>query len=156
MSTPRSNITTTSKLLIEVAKNVEVFGEQHTHNLLYKERTKNLVQQHLNFVINMVCSHMDISSEQVINQKGREYNKRILALKFISYYCYESFKKYEVSFSVIGSVVQRRKSLVFKHHSDISENRKDKSKDNDYNQKLFKHFDAEVAKYIKSIKHTKK
>lgn len=138
-----------------MAKNVEVFGEIYTHDLLYNERTKNESQKHITFVISLICDYLSISIEQVILQKGREQNKRILAIKLISYYSYEHFKAFGVTFNDIGNRLKRRHSLIVKYHSSVLQNRLDRTIENSYNQKIYKHFDSELSKYLKNNKHTK-
>ena len=143
---------TTAQLLIEVAKNVEVFGEKRTHDILYQERTKSQFAKHVNFVIDIVCDSLSVSSEQVINNKDRHNSKRIRAIKFISYYCYESFSAYGLTFDYIAQRLNRRHAIIMRHHLEMIEKRKDWSKENKTIQNLFKDFDLKIKNYLSKIK----
>ena len=154
MSSIKSN-TTTSKLLIEVAKSIDEFGEQRTHDILFKERTKNVAAKHINFVIKLICNTLTINIDKIIDGKGRANRKRVLAIQLICYYSYEKFKALGVSLSDIANRLKRGDTIVHKHHAKISLDRKDFTKANEYNQKNYKFLDAEVAQYIKSIKPKK-
>ena len=147
--------TTTRKLLLEIAKHIETFGENHTHDVLYKERTTNHVKNHLCSVIKMVCDYFSISQEQIINQKGKQSNKRVLATKFICYYAYTHLKSHGVELNEIAAQLNRTKSLVSLYIKKTNELRVDISDGNQYNQKAFKQFDTKISQYIKSLTHKK-
>ena len=149
---PRNN---TARLLLEVAKNIEFFGEEHTRDILFKERTKNKCVKHLNFVIEMICGKFELEFEQMIRDKSRYSRKRVLAITLISYYGYEHFSNEGLSFQSIADRLLRTRTMVIRYHKSICENKKDKTKGNDYNQKVLKEFDLKVKEYLNNLKHTK-
>jgi len=155
MSINKKNIVTTAKLFNEVAKNIEVFGEQYTFDVLLKERTENLLAKHLSFVIDVVCKNMDVSCEQIIKDKGRSNNKRVVAIKLISYYAYEKFSSSGMTFAIIGQRLKRKPPAIINHHTEIAEKIKDKSPENDWHQNMFSKIDLQLKKYCSINKHTK-
>ncbi len=145
---------TAAKLLHEVARNVELFGEHKTHDLLINERKKNVHSTHINFVVDMVCTHLSVTPERIINDKGH-YGKgakqKVLATKFIAYYCC-TFKAHGVTIMSIAQVLNRVRKTIKNLSKEMELNRQDRSKENSYNQKLFTEFDAKIKAYMKTAK----
>lgn len=132
-------------LLIEVAKTVEVFGDEGTANILRTERIKNISTRHIDFIINMVCERFEFKNSEVVDSNSKN-TKRICALQFICYYSSQYLTK--ISNEEIGNRIKRHESLIRKYHTLLTEKKKDKAKTNQYYQSHFKYFDEEIKKYI--------
>ena len=157
MPSSNTSVIPLNKLLIEVAKNIDAFGEEQTYQLLYKQRTKNLFySNHMNFIIRMVCDVLSISPEQVLNDKSKHSFKRVLTMKFIAYYGYECFKDHGVSFEDVALKLKRRPSTIHKHYIEMSEKRKDKTKENEFILNHFRTFDLKTKKYFNNTQKAKK
>ncbi len=136
-----------SKLFIELAKSVELFGDDKIADLLYQERTKDKKSNNISFVIEMVCTRFRLTCEQVFNSKDRN-SKRVTALQFIIYYCNEYFE--DVTHADIACRVNRDESLVRKHYIAMTAKKKDKDEAS-LREHYFKFFDAQIKQYIKSV-----
>ena len=131
-------------LLIEVAKTVQVFGDEGTADILRNERIKKISTRDIDFIINMVCEKFGFSETEVV-AKCRN-NKRLHAMQFICYYCNEYLKK--ISNYEIGIRINRDEKMVRLYHSKMVKIKKGKSKENEYMQSHFKHFDEQIKQHL--------
>ncbi len=134
----------THKLLFEVTQCVEMHGVEGTVNILSGARQKKHSTVFIDFVTDMVCSKYGFTLDQ-LTVKNNNNNKRVLALRFISFYCRNhGIKGLKISFAEIANKLRRTRQLVEGYCSEMNEKRKDNK---DALQKYFKEFDTQVKAF---------
>lgn len=92
----------------------------------------------------MVCSKYGFTLDQ-LTANNNNNNKRVLALRFISFYCRNhGIKGLKISFAEIANKLRRTRQLVEGYCSEMSKKKKDNK---DVLQKYFKEFDAQVKAF---------
>jgi hypothetical protein len=135
------------KLVTELYKTVEVFGEDNTANILYSARKQNVSSQKVKAVIDAVCQKLNIPAARVIDTSDKN-QKRVMALKFICYYCCDAFN--DLSTNDIAIAVKKGISLVQKYHKEMVKKRVDK--EDAYHQQKFKELDIAMKVIHKQTK----
>lgn len=104
-------------LLHELFKSVEVLGVSETTKALKIARDSVLTfQDHrVDFVLKMVCGKYNLSVDEMIYTHTKSI-KRVLALKFCTYYLYEHF---EISYKDLESIMKRDKSLLSRQTKEL-------------------------------------
>lgn len=141
----------TSRVLREVANHLDILGEEHTLNLILKDRKQNLSVVYIDKVIEIVCTHLSISAEKLY-QKGRHDIKKNLSLRLISYYCCEKLSKHGVTHMSVSVKLKKTRSLITRYCAEMIQKRKDDSAENKWVLKYCKELDLLIAGYIKTIK----
>ena len=134
----------THKLLLEVTQCVQMHGVDGTVNILSSARQKKHSTLFIDFVTDMVCSKYGFTLDQLTSNNNNN-NKRVLALRFISFYCRNhGIKGLKISFAEIANKLRRTRQLVEGYCSEMSKKKKDNK---DVLQKYFKEFDAQVKAF---------
>lgn len=134
----------THKLLLEVTQCVQMHGVDGTVSILSSARQKKRSTVFIDFVTDMVCSKYGFTLDQ-LTAKNNNNNKRVLALRFISFYCRNhGIKGLKISFADIANKLSRTRQLVEGYCSEMSTKKKDNK---DVLQKYFKEFDAQVKTF---------
>ncbi len=142
------NGNTTKILLEEVTKNVELFGDKKTTEILRNHRENNLKTNHIEFVLNMVSEKFKLTPEKIIESKSKN-KTRVMAMGCICYYTSKHFKGIVLQ-SDVAKRLKRDNALVLQYTNKIKEKRKDKK--DEYHQTVFKEFDFTISRYLKDIK----
>lgn len=126
-------------------------GVDGTVNILSGARKQKHSAVFIDFVTDMVCSKYSFTIDQ-LTANNNNNNKRVLALRFISFYCRNhGIKDLKVSFAEIANKLKRTRQLVEAYCSEMSNKKKDNK---DALQKYFKEFDEQVKTF--SLKEKKK
>jgi hypothetical protein len=139
--------TSTQNLLHLVSKSIDVLGEEETVNVLRKATASAGKNDHIDFVVEMVCQKLNFKPEQLIDRTRN--TKRLLAINFICYYCYLIGN---ISYKDLGVRIKRSRPLVYSYIKNMEEKRGNKSEA--YYQEHFKEFDTQIKKYQKNKKAT--
>lgn len=141
--------TDTHKLLHEVTRTVEEIGAKETCDILIEARAKNKAIDFMDFVIKVVCEKYNVSPDDVIKSHSAE-NKRVSALRFICFYCYNhGIKGLKINQEEIGSKLNRRQPLINRYSQEMKAKRLEK---NTQLQKYFTYFDVQIKSYGKKTK----
>ncbi len=141
----------TSRVLREVANHLDILGEEHTLNLILKDRKQNLSVCYIDKVVEIVCTHLSIPIERLY-QKGRHDVKQYLSLRLISYYCCEKLSKHGITHASVSVKLKKTRPTITKYCIDMVKKRKDDSVENKWVLKCCKELDLLIAGYIKTIK----
>jgi hypothetical protein len=141
----------THNLLREFAKTVEAFGVEETANLLSAHREQKKYLAYIDFIIQIVVNRFDLSFGYIVSKVKDE--KRLLALKFIIYYCYKRDEIY-VSRNAIGGRLNRGIRVVMSYQSEMHRKKTERKKGNEEIKEHFKFFDEKVKRYFEY--HTEK
>ncbi len=149
------NSSSSLSVLSEVSESIKKFGEKNTIEILRAARHNNEKLEHIDSVIGIVCNHLGFKSDKL--QERNKNTKRLVVIKFISYYSYcvvGSHKikgqKIAIYFSDIAGRLNRAYPLVNKYCKEMIVKKNDKS--DEYFQGHFKALDVQIKKYLQSLK----
>lgn len=130
------------ELLAEVFNTVDILGVEGTSNALSKARSEHMhfKDGFVEYVMNMVSTEMEIPVDTIINSNDKNA-KRILCLKFISYYLYAS-KRF--TYDHIALLIKKDKGMPWRYYNELKEFREDLKH---VLQKHFRRFDKIVGEF---------
>ncbi len=137
-----------SILFSEVAKAVDVLGEEGTANVLKKATKSVSANQHIEFVLSMVCERFSLKEDEIVQRTKKQ--KIIIALHFYCYYAYVvgKVKESKIKYVDIGVRIKRSDEIVRKYYYAMLIKKKDKT--DSYHQGHFKAFDGILKNYTKN------